>query len=175
MQSARLAGPIKGALEGRTVKQQYSLSVNGSTYSVEAEPSESLLEVLRERLDLTGSKIGCNEAECGSCTVMVDGAPMLPCVMLVGDARNKEVLTVEGLASGGELHPLQTAMVNYGGIQCGYCTPGVIMSAYALLQENLNPTRDEVRFALSGNICRCTGYTKIVEAVQAAASDMRLQ
>ena len=100
---------------------------------------------------------------------------MLPCVMLVGDARNKEVLTVEGLASGGELHPLQTAMVNYGGIQCGYCTPGVIMSAYALLQKNLNPTSDEVRFALSGNICRCTGYTKIVEAVQAAASDMRLQ
>lgn len=157
------------------MKQQYSLSVNGSTYSLEAEPSESLLEVLRERLDLTGSKIGCNEAECGSCTVMVDGAPMLPCVMLVGDAQNKEVLTVEGLASGGELHPLQTAMVNYGGIQCGYCTPGVIMSAYALLQENLNPTSDEVRFALSGNICRCTGYTKIVEAVQAAASDMRLQ
>ena len=157
------------------MKQQYSLSVNGSMYSVEAEPSESLLEVLRERLDLTGSKIGCNEAECGSCTVMVDGAPMLPCVMLVGDAQNKEVLTVEGLASGGELHPLQTAMVNYGGIQCGYCTPGVIMSAYALLQENLNPTSDEVRFALSGNICRCTGYTKIVEAVQAAASDMRLQ
>ena len=157
------------------MKQEYNLIVNGSTYTAEAEASESLLDVLRERLGLTGSKIGCNEAECGSCTVIVDGLPMLSCVMLVGDARNKEVLTIERLAADGELHPLQTAMVNNGGIQCGYCTPGVIMSAYALLQENPHPTSDEIRFALAGNICRCTGYSKIVESIQAAASNMRLQ
>ncbi|SVA86363.1 uncharacterized protein METZ01_LOCUS139217, partial [marine metagenome] len=157
------------------VKQEYNLIVNGSTYTAEAEPSESLLDVLRERLGLTGSKIGCNEAECGSCTVIVDGLAMLSCVMLVGDARNKEVLTIEGLAADGELHPLQTAMINNGGIQCGYCTPGVIMSAYALLQEDPHPTSDEIRFALAGNICRCTGYNKIVESIQAAASNMRSQ
>lgn len=157
------------------MKQEYNLIVNGSTYTAEAEPSESLLDVLRERLGLTGSKIGCNEAECGSCTVIVDGLPMLSCVMLVGDARNKEVLTIEGLAADGELHPLQTAMINNGGIQCGYCTPGVIMSAYALLQENPHPTSDEIRFALAGNICRCTGYNKIVESIQSAASNMRSQ
>ena len=157
------------------MKQEYNLIVNGSTYAAEAEPSESLLDVLRERLGLTGSKIGCNEAECGSCTVIVDGLPMLSCVMLVGDARNKEVLTIEGLTADGELHPLQTAMINNGGIQCGYCTPGVIMSAYALLQENPHPTSDEIRFALAGNICRCTGYNKIVESIQSAASNMRSQ
>ncbi len=157
------------------MKQEYNLIVNGSTYTAEAEPSESLLDVLRERLGLTGSKIGCNEAECGSCTVIVDGLAMLSCVMLVGDARNKEVLTIEGLAADGELHPLQTAMINNGGIQCGYCTPGVIMSAYALLQEDPHPTSDEIRFALAGNICRCTGYNKIVESIQAAASNMRSQ
>ena len=157
------------------MKQEYNLIVNGSTYTAEAEPSESLLDVLRERLGLTGSKIGCNEAECGSCTVIVDGLAMLSCVMLVGDARNKEVLTIEGLAADGELHPLQTAMINNGGIQCGYCTPGVIMSAYALLQENPHPTSDEIRFALAGNICRCTGYNKIVESIQSAASNMRSQ
>ncbi len=157
------------------MKQEYNLIVNGSTYTAEAEPSESLLDVLRERLGLTGSKIGCNEAECGSCTVIMDGLAMLSCVMLVGDARNKEVLTIEGLAADGELHPLQTAMINNGGIQCGYCTPGVIMSAYALLQENPHPTSDEIRFALAGNICRCTGYNKIVESIQAAASNMRSQ
>ena len=157
------------------MKQEYNLIVNGSTYTAEAEPSESLLDVLRERLGLTGSKIGCNEAECGSCTVIVDGLPMLSCVMLVGDARNKEVLTIEGLTAEGELHPLQTAMINNGGIQCGYCTPGVIMSAYALLQENPHPTSDEIRFALAGNICRCTGYNKIVESIQSAASNKRSQ
>ena len=157
------------------MKQEYNLIVNGSTYTAEAEPSESLLDVLRERLGLTGSKIGCNEAECGSCTVIVDGLPMLSCVMLVGDARNKEVLTIEGLTAEGELHPLQTAMINNGGIQCGYCTPGVIMSASALLQENPHPTSDEIRFALAGNICRCTGYNKIVESIQSAASNMRSQ
>ena len=155
------------------MKEQYNLVVNGSEYSVEAEASESLLEVLRERLSLTGSKIGCNEAECGSCTVVVDGLPMLSCVVLIADAQNKKIITIEGLATDGGPHPLQTAMVNHGGIQCGFCTPGVIMGAYALLQENPHPSDDEIRFALAGNICRCTGYGSIVEAVQSVASAER--
>jgi carbon-monoxide dehydrogenase small subunit len=155
------------------VKEQYNLVVNGSEYSVEAEASESLLEVLRERLSLTGSKIGCNEAECGSCTVVLDGLPMLSCVVLIADAQKKKIITIEGLATNEGPHPLQTAMVNYGGIQCGFCTPGVIMSAYALLEENPHPTNDEIRFALSGNICRCTGYGSIVEAVQSVVSAER--
>ena len=155
------------------MKEQYNLVVNGSEYSVEAEASESLLEVLRERLSLTGSKIGCNEAECGSCTVVLDGLPMLSCVVLIADAQKKKIITIEGLATNEGPHPLQTAMVNYGGIQCGFCTPGVIMSAYALLEENPHPTNDEIRFALSGNICRCTGYGSIVEAVQSVVSAER--
>ena len=155
------------------MKEQYNLVVNGSEYSVEAEASESLLEVLRERLSLTGSKIGCNEAECGSCTVVLDGLPMLSCVVLIADAQKKKIITIEGLATNEGPHPLQTAMVNYGGIQCGFCTPGVIMSAYALLEENPHPTSDEIRFALSGNICRCTGYGSIVEAVQSVVSAER--
>ena len=155
------------------MKQQYTLRVNGRTYETDAEPHESLLETLREHLKLTGSKIGCNEAECGSCTVIIDGKPVLSCLILVGDARGKEILTVEGLSSATGPHALQVQMMNHGGVQCGYCTPGIIMSAYALLQENLQPTEREIRFALSGNICRCTGYSKIVEAVQAAAEQMR--
>ena len=155
------------------MKEQYNLVVNGSEYSVEAEASESLLEVLRERLSLTGSKIGCNEAECGSCTVVLDGLPMLSCVVLIADAQKKKIITIEGLATNEGPHPLQTAMVNHGGIQCGFCTPGVIMSAYALLEENPHPTNDEIRFALSGNICRCTGYGSIVEAVQSVVSAER--
>ena len=155
------------------MKEQYNLVVNGNEYPVEAEASESLLEVLRERLSFTGSQIGCNEAECGSCTVVVDGLPMLSCVVLIADAQNKKIITIEGLATNGGPHPLQTAMVNHGGIQCGFCTPGVIMGAYALLQENPHPTDDEIRFALAGNICRCTGYSSIVEAVQSVASAER--
>lgn len=155
------------------MKQSYKLNVNGDILEAEAEPSESLLDVLRETLRLTGTKMGCNEAECGSCTVMLDGRPVVSCLVLIGDAREKTIITVEGLACDGSLHPIQRQMIDRGGIQCGYCTPGVIMSAYALLQENLNPTKEEVKFAIAGNICRCTGYNKIVEAVQAAAADLR--
>lgn len=158
--------------DGGVVKQQYNLMVNGTRREALAEPHESLLEVLREHWGLTGSKIGCNEAECGSCTVIVDGKPVLSCILLVPDAQG-EVLTVEGLSASAGPHAIQVAMINQGGIQCGYCTPGIIMSAYALLQETLEPTEADIRFALSGNICRCTGYTKIVEAVQAAAEQMR--
>ena len=157
------------------MSEHYILRVNGETYEINAEPYHSLLDILRERLRLTGSKIGCNEAECGSCTVLLDGVPVLSCLTLIGDAREREVLTIEGIARDGQPHPTQARMIDMGGIQCGYCTPGIIMSAYALLQENPDPTGEEVRSAISGNICRCTGYSKIVEAVQAAAADMREQ
>ncbi len=149
--------------------EHYSLKINGNVYETDAEPFESLLDVLREKLRLTGSKKGCDEGECGSCTVLLDGKPVLSCILLVSDVREKEVLTIEGLPQGGEPHPIQVEMTARGGIQCGYCTPGIIMSAYALRQENPRPSEDEIRFAIAGNICRCTGYRKIVEALQAAA------
>ncbi len=149
--------------------EHYSLKINGNVYETDAEPFESLLDVLREKLRLTGSKKGCDEGECGSCTVLLDGKPILSCILMVSDVRDKEVLTIEGLPQGGEPHPIQVEMTARGGIQCGYCTPGIIMSAYALLQENPRPSEDEIRFAIAGNICRCTGYSKIVEALQAAA------
>jgi len=138
-----------------------------------AEPSDSLLDVLRENLGLTGTKKGCNEAECGSCTVMVGGRPVVSCLVLIADAVDKEIITIEGLSRGGRPHPIQLQMVNRGGVQCGYCTPGIIMSGYALLQENPNPTKEEIKLGIAGNICRCTGYNKIVEAVLAAAAEMR--
>ena|SRR5688572_21199214 len=155
------------------VKHGYTLNVNGKNLVFEAEPADSLLDILRENLRLTGTKKGCNEGECGSCTVILDGKPVVSCLVLVGDAIGKEIITIEGLACDGKLHPIQRHMIEQGGIQCGYCTPGVIMSAYALFQENLNPTSEEIKFAIAGNICRCTGYNKIVEAVQAAATDLR--
>ena len=154
------------------MKQRYALRVNGDTRETEAEPHESLLDVLRENLRLTGSKKGCNEAECGSCTVLLDGRPVVSCLVLVPDAVDREIVTIEALAEGGAPHPVQRQMVEEGGVQCGYCTPGMIMSAYALLRENPDPTDEEIRFAISGNICRCTGYGKIVKAVRAAAEEI---
>ena len=154
------------------MKQRYALQVNGRTRETEAEPYESLLDVLRENLRLTGSKKGCNEAECGSCTVLMDGRPVVSCLVLVPDAVNQEIVTIEALAEDGVPHPVQRQMVEQGGVQCGYCTPGMIMSAYALLRENPDPTDEEIRFAISGNICRCTGYGKIVKAVRAAAVEL---
>ncbi len=149
--------------------EYYSLKIDGKVYGTEAEPFESLLDVLREKLRLTGAKKGCDEGECGSCTVLLDGKPVLSCILLMCDAWEQEVSTIEGLLQGGEPHPIQVEMTERGGIQCGFCTPGIIMSAYALLQENPRPSEDEIRFAIAGNICRCTGYSKIVEALQAAA------
>ncbi len=154
------------------MKHRYALTINGETYETDAEPHCSLLEVLREELRLTGSKLGCNEAECGSCTVLLDGKPVLACLLLMGDARDREILTIEGLARDGEPQLLQRQMALLGGVQCGYCTPGIVMSAYALLEGNPDPSELDVRLAISGNICRCTGYVKIVEAVRAAA-DLR--
>ena len=153
----------------------HGLSINGQWREVASEPHHSLLEVLREELRHTGTKVGCNEGECGSCTVLLDGKPVLACLLLIGDAIGREVLTIEGLPNAGQPHPLQQQMVDLGGIQCGYCTPGIIMSAYALLQEQPDPTPDDVRQAIAGNICRCTGYTKIVDAVQRAAAEIRGQ
>ena len=157
----------------------YGLSINGEWRDVASEPHHSLLEVLREELRLTGTKVGCNEGECGSCTILLDGKPVLACLLLIGDAIGRDVLTIEGLSRPDTLtgevrpHPLQQNMVDLGGIQCGYCTPGIIMSSYALLQEQPDPTSEEVRQAIAGNICRCTGYTKIVDAVQRAAAEVR--
>ena len=154
----------------------YGLSINGHWREVASEPHHSLLEVLREELRLTGTKVGCNEGECGSCTVLLDGKPVLACLLLIGDAIGREVLTIEGLPNGRSAPPAcRQQMVDLGGIQCGYCTPGIIMSAYALLQEQPDPTPEEVRQAIAGNICRCTGYTKIVDAVQRAAAEIRGQ
>ncbi len=146
------------------------LKVNGKEYDVEVEEWKSLLEVLREELGFTGVKTGCEEGECGACTVLVDGKAVNSCLMLVRQAEGKEITTIEGLSGeDGSLHPLQAAFVEHFAVQCGFCTPGVLLSAKALLDENPHPTEEEVREALGGNLCRCTGYVKIVEAVLAAS------
>ena len=147
------------------------LRVNGEAHTVAAEPHHTLLEVLREELQLTGTKHGCELGECGACTVLVDGIPVLSCLTLPAQlGEHAEVTTVEGLANGAELHPLQTAFAEGGAAQCGYCTPGMLMAAKALLDQNPRPSRDEIAHAISGNLCRCTGYTAIYEAVEKAAS-----
>jgi carbon-monoxide dehydrogenase small subunit len=148
---------------------QLVLTVNGMTHDVEVRPTARLLDVLREQLGLIGTKEGCAEGECGACTVIVDGRAVNSCVMLAVQARGKEVLTVEGLAQDGELDRLQQKFVEYGAVQCGYCTPGMLMSAKALLMGNPMPSEQDIRIALAGNLCRCTGYTNIVAAVKAAS------
>jgi carbon-monoxide dehydrogenase small subunit len=142
-------------------------TVNGSPEAITSAPYRTLLEVLRDDLGLTGSKEGCGTGDCGACTVLVDGAPVSSCLMLIGQAEGREVLTVEGLSSGESLHPMQAAFAEHGAVQCGYCIPGMIMSAVALLNENPRPTDEEIRWGIAGNLCRCTGYTKIVEAIAA--------
>jgi carbon-monoxide dehydrogenase small subunit len=156
------------------MKHDIKLRVNGDVYALQVDSRRTLLEVLREQLGLTGSKEMCNKGDCGGCTVLLDGRAVLSCIMLAVEADGKEVLTIEGLAEKGyQLHPLQKAFVDHGAIQCGYCTPGFIMSAKALLDRNLDPTPDEIKGAISNNICRCTGYVQIVEAIEAAAKEMR--
>ena len=146
-----------------------NLKVNGDTYPVEIDPGRSLLSVLRTEIGLTGSKEGCDDSECGACMVLLDGKPVNSCSYLALQAEGHEVTTVEGLANGGDLHPLQRAFLEEGGVQCGFCTPGMLISAEALLRRNPDPTDEEVRLALGGNLCRCTGYQKIARAVLAAA------
>ena len=146
------------------------LTVNGRTFRVTAPANESLLETLRDRLGMTGTKCGCDSGSCGACTVLVDGEPALSCLVLTARCGGRAITTIEGLASGPTLHPLQKAAVDAGAVQCGYCTPGWLLSAKALLDRNASPTPDDVREAISGHLCRCTGYRKIVECVLAAAA-----
>lgn len=154
-------------------KQIAKLTVNGRAYEIPIEPQMTLLEVLRDELDLTGTKYNCGVGECGGCTVLIDGKPTLSCLTLAITAREKNILTIEGLAESITLHPIQQAFIGCGAIQCGFCTPGMILMAKALLDENLNPAREEVKAGLGGNLCRCTGYVKIIDAVLAAAETMR--
>ncbi len=147
-------------------KQLLSMSVNNETIEVAVEASASLLEVLRNELGYAGVKEGCSEGACGACTVLMDGQPVRSCLTLALEADGTSITTIEGLASGGQLHPMQQAFVDRGAVQCGFCTPGMILSAQALLDHNPNPTDDEIKNALAGNFCRCTGYTKILDAVR---------
>jgi carbon-monoxide dehydrogenase small subunit len=149
-----------------------TIIVNHVTYTINIETHLTLVEVLRDRLGLTGTKKSCNEGECGACTVLMEGRPVASCMVLAMDAQNKNITTIEGLAEGEKLHPLQEAFVKHGGIQCGFCTPGMILSAKALLDEHPDPTPLQVRKAISGNLCRCTGYQQIVDSVMAAAKTM---
>jgi aerobic carbon-monoxide dehydrogenase small subunit len=151
------------------MKQQVTFTVNDEVHEIVVEPNELLVDVLRDRLDLTGTKVGCGTGDCGACTVIVDGKPVNSCLMLAVEANGKEILTIEGLAKNGKLHPLQEAFVEEGAIQCGFCTPGMVLSAKALLDRNPQPTEGEIRMEIAGNICRCTGYVKIVDAIWAAS------
>jgi len=151
------------------MKQLIKLKVNGELYDVVVEPQESLLDVLRNKIGLTGAKIGCKVGQCGTCTVLIDGKVFRSCLFLAMKARNKDITTIEGLADGEDLHPLQRAFIEKGAVQCGFCTPGMILSAKDLLDEHPDPTEDEIKKAIAGNLCRCTGYTKIIEAIQAVA------
>src|SRR3954470_6495362 len=151
---------------------QLNLRVNGETAEASFAPYKTLLEVLREDLGLTGTKHGCELGECGTCTVLIDGAPVLSCLALPAELEGRAIATVEGMADGGRLHPLQQAFAELGAAQCGYCTPGILLTAEALLADAPTPTRDQIREALAGNLCRCTGYTKILDAVELAALRM---
>ncbi|MDP2931277.1 MAG: (2Fe-2S)-binding protein [Chloroflexota bacterium] len=155
------------------MRQLIRLIVNGEPNEVLVKPSDTLLYVLREKLGLTGTKHGCDSGKCGSCTVLLDDKPVRSCLTLAISVRDRELTTIEGLARNGDLHPLQKAFIENGAVQCGFCTPGMIMFAKAFLEENPKPREEEIRKALSANICRCTGYVKIIEAIQAAAKEMQ--
>jgi aerobic carbon-monoxide dehydrogenase small subunit len=154
-------------------KQIVSFRVNGRAYDAIVEPHMLLVDVLRDQLGLTGTKYACGAGDCGACTVLIEGQPCFSCLTLAITARDKEITTIEGLAVGGALHPLQDAFIEKAAIQCGFCTPGMLMSAKALLAENPEPTRQEIATALAGNLCRCTGYVKILDAVESAAAVMK--
>jgi carbon-monoxide dehydrogenase small subunit len=154
-------------------KAHITLTLNGETAEVAFAPHKTLLEVLREDLGLIGTKHGCELGECGTCTVLVDGRPILSCLFLGLDAEGREVTTIEGMAENGRLHPLQDTFADLGAAQCGYCSPGFLLAAKELIEKSPSPSRDEIKEALSGNLCRCTGYIKIYEAVELAAARMR--
>lgn len=154
-------------------KQLAKFTINGREYETAIETRMTLVEVLRDELDLTGTKCSCAVGECGACTVLIDGKPQLSCLTLAINVKEKDILTIEGLADGNTLHPIQKAFIEYGAIQCGFCTPGMILMTKAFLDENPKPTKEDVKEGLAGNLCRCTGYVKIIEAVLAAAETMR--
>ncbi len=154
-------------------KEIATFRVNGQSRDAIVTPNMTLADVLRDTFGLTGTKESCRCAECGSCTVLVDGAPMLACSTLAVSVRSRDIVTIEGLSPSGELHPLQKAFVEHGSVQCGFCTPGMVMMAKALLDENPDPTAEAIKEGLGGNLCRCTGYAKIIDAVQAAARELQ--
>lgn len=154
-------------------EKQITVTVNGEKYTKTVKVQQTLLQFIREELYLTGTKEGCNEGECGACTVLFDGQPLNSCLVLALEADGHEILTVEGLAREGRLHPLQEAFIEVGAVQCGFCTPGMLISAKACLDEFPNPTAERIRKELEGNLCRCTGYNRIIQAIQAAALKMR--
>ncbi|MDG6921401.1 MAG: (2Fe-2S)-binding protein [Nitrososphaerota archaeon] len=151
-----------------------AVTLNGKKYDADVEPRLLLVHFIRENLGLTGTHIGCDTSNCGACTVLVDGKAVKSCTVLAVQTNGKEVLTVEGLAKGGKLHPIQEGFWEKHGLQCGFCTPGMMMAAYALLQKNPSPSEEEIRRGISGNLCRCTGYVKIVESIQYAADKMMM-
>jgi len=148
-----------------------TLTVNGQKHSCAAPPSTTLLDYIREKLNLTGTKKGCDLGECGCCTVLADGQPVLSCLTLAPDMEDRKITTIEGLADGAQLHPVQKAFVEHGALQCGYCTPAMVLNAVALLENNPQPGRHDIKECVSGTLCRCTGYTKIEEAIEAAAKN----
>lgn len=154
-------------------KVHVTTTINGDPYEFLCEPQQTLLDVLRNELQLTGTKEGCSTGDCGACSIMLDGRLVDSCLVLAVEAEGKTIETIEGMAKGDELHPLQRKILEYNGVQCGICTPGVLIAARALLERNPDPTETEVRYWLAGNLCRCTGYDKIIRAVLAAAAEMR--
>lgn len=150
-----------------------SLTINGEKLEIASYPNRTLLEVLRDDLLLTGTKESCGEGACGACTVLLDGVPARSCLLLVSEAKGREITTIEGMAKGDKLHPVQDSFIEHHAIQCGFCSPGMIMTAHSLLKHNPAPTEEEIRLAISGNICRCTGYAKIVEAVRTLSDEGR--
>jgi len=153
------------------MKKAVTLNVNGDAYDVLVSPHQTLLEVLREELGLSGTKCGCDMGACGACTVLIDGEAYLSCIMLAVDAVGKNITTIEGLSTGADLHPLQKAFIEKGALQCGFCTPGMILTAQAVLNENARPSEDLIKKNLSGNLCRCTGYKKVIDAVVSVSQE----
>jgi aerobic carbon-monoxide dehydrogenase small subunit len=156
------------------MKHVVAVTINGEAHELSVEPYRSLLDALRNEAGLTGSKKGCDVGDCGACTIILDGKPVNSCLVLAAEVDGSTIVTIEGVQSAADqLHPLQENFMKHGGAQCGFCTPGIIVMAKALLDENPDPTDDDIRFGIAGNICRCTGYTKIIEAIQATARDLR--
>ncbi len=160
-------------MNGEVMKKKINLTLNGKKMALEVPSHRLLLDLLRDEIGLTGTKEGCGTGDCGACTVLLNGKPVNSCLIFSGELEGADLVTIEGLKIGPELHPVQQAFIQDGGVQCGYCTSGMLMMAKALLDENMSPTEEEIRFALSGNLCRCTGYAKIVQAVQDAAAELR--